>query len=53
MFTRDDHSLKKDWSKVVLTDEIVDEVIAKYGEQIETKYGWYNNISEELKQETL
>ncbi|PWA58807.1 hypothetical protein CTI12_AA396580 [Artemisia annua] len=48
----DDHSSVKDWSKVVLTDEIIDEV-AKYGEEVETKYGGYENISEELQEEIL
>ena len=48
-----DHLSENDWSKLGLTDEIIDAVITKYVEQIETKYGGYENVSYELKKEIL
>lgn len=53
LFTEDDHSSENDWLKVVLRVEIIEEVKAKYGEQIKTKYSGHENVSDELTEEIL
>ena len=43
-----DESIEKTWAKVLLNDEMFEEVLYEFGDEVIARYGSYKNIGKEM-----
>jgi hypothetical protein len=49
----EEKSSEKSWGKVLLNDEVFDEVLEAFGDEVIARYGSYANIGKEMIEEIL